>query len=68
MSTFEQLGTLADSLPTPVLLGLIVFALHMILIADTGAGAPIVFPLVRRCMKPFRPTKAYERLKSKYVI
>ena len=55
--------------PLPIWIGLAVFIFHMILIADTGAGAPIMFPILKRLyMPPFRPTQAYERLKSRYII
>lgn len=57
---------LAD-VPLPIWIGVGVFILHIIVITDTGAGAPILFPIFKRFMKPFRPTKAYERIKSKYV-
>ena len=57
-----------QQIPTPVLLAFAVFIAHIIVITDTGAGVPIFFPIFKRCMRPFKPTVAYERLKSKYLI
>jgi hypothetical protein len=51
-----------------VLVAFFVFIAHIIVITDTGAGVPIFFPIFKRCMRPFKPTVAYERLKSKYLI
>ena len=63
-----ELKEVVSAAPMPVLLGLVVFIAHVLLIADTGAGAPIFFPIVKRLgLKPFKPSKVYERIKSKYV-
>ena len=58
----------AIQIPLPVLLAFVIFIAHIIVITDTGAGVPIFFPIFKRCMRPFKPTVAYERLKSKYLI
>ena len=64
----EMLEAVYQQIPTPVLLAFVVFIAHIIVITDTGAGVPIFFPIFKRCMRPFKPTVAYERLKSKYLI
>lgn len=64
----EQLTSLAASAPTPVCIALVVFVVHIIVITDCGAGAPIFFPIFKRCMKGFQPTTAYQRLMSKYIV
>ena len=56
------------AVPLPVIVAFVLFAAHVLLISDVGAGAPIFFPIAKRFMQPFKPTPAYERLKSKYVI
>ena len=66
--TMEMLEAVYQQIPTPVLLAFVVFIAHIIVITDTGAGVPIFFPIFKRCMRPFKPTVAYERLKSKYLI
>ena len=38
-----------------------------IIILDVGAGQNIWYPFLRPCMKPYRPTREYQRLKSKYM-
>ena len=67
LSLLSVLLVLPDSLPTPMIVALLIFILHVLLIADAGAGAPIFFPLIRRITGPYEPTAAYRRLKSKYV-
>ena len=64
----ELLEAVYQQIPTPVLLAFVIFIAHIIVITDTGAGVPIFFPIFKRCMRPFKPTVAYERLKSKYLI
>ena len=64
----EMLEAVYQQIPTPVLLAFVIFIAHIIVITDTGAGVPIFFPIFKRCMRPFKPTVAYERLKSKYLI
>ena len=68
LHTMEMLEAVYQQIPTPVLLAFVVFIAHIIVITDTGAGVPIFFPIFKRCMRPFKPTVAYERLKSKYLI
>ena len=48
--------------------GLAFFLFNIILIADTGDDVPLLFPLRAIFSGPFRPTKEYARLASKYVI
>ena len=64
----SRMDELLAAAPLPVLVGLAAFVVHIVVIADCGAGAPLLFPLFKRCMRPFRPTIAYERIKSKCVI
>ena len=68
LHTMEMLEAVYQQIPTPVLLAFVIFIAHIIVITDTGAGVPIFFPIFKRCMRPFKPTVAYERLKSKYLI
>ena len=46
----------------------IFFLFNMVLIADTGDDWPLLLPLRAIFSGPFRPTKEYARLASKYVI
>ena len=59
---------LLSAVPFPVALMLGFFLFIILLIADTGAGAPIYWPFVRPFCRPFRPTPAYQRIKSKYSL
>jgi hypothetical protein len=57
------------SWPAPISVGLVLFVVQLVILTDFGAGAPIFFPILRRFFfKPFQPTPAYQRLKSRYVI
>ena len=53
--------------PTPVIAGLAFFVFNTLLILDFGAGEPIFFPWIRPFMRPFQPSHAFARLKSKYL-
>jgi hypothetical protein len=53
--------------PTPIVASLMLFIIGVILISDAGAGAPLIFPFLRPFLQPYKPTAAYERLKSKYM-
>ena len=64
----EQVAELVAALPTPFWAALVLFGVQALIIADTGAGAPLFFPLFKPFMKGFKPTAAYQRLWSKYVI
>ena len=44
------------------------FLCSVILIADTGDDVPLLFPLRAMFSGPYRPTKEYARLASKYLI
>ena len=54
--------------PVPALVSLAIFGMLVLIITDTGAGTPIIYPLVRPFMRPYRPSPHYSRIKSKYVI
>ena len=53
---------------TPVLVSLGFLVLVLATILDLAAGAPIMWPLAKAFMKPFRPTPQYARLKSKFSL
>ena len=54
--------------PAPMIVSIAIFLVLVILIADTGGGWKLLFPLLRPFMRPYRPSNHYNRIKSKYVI
>ena len=56
------------AVPMPIYIAVVVVVVHLVILGDCGAGMPIFFPIVKRFMGPFRPTNAYQRIKSKFVI
>ena len=52
--------------PLPVIAALLVFLVHTLIILDFGAGNPIFYPMFRPLMKPYKQSRHYSRLASKY--
>ena len=59
-------GVLGSLLVTRVVICIFLFI--VILILDTGGGLPLLWPILSLFFRPFRPTPAYQRLKSKFVV
>lgn len=53
--------------PFPVVAAVLVFLVHTLIILDVGAGNPIFYPFLRPLMRPFKPSRHYSRLASKYL-
>ena len=47
---------------------LFIWLFVVFLIVDTGAGVPLLWAFVSLFMQPFRPTLAYQQLKSKFLL
>lgn len=58
-----------NSIPGPIIIGLVIFLFHMILILDCGAGQDIFFSFICRTFKfqGYRPSPEFARFKSKYL-
>ena len=63
----RMLDLAVDTLPTPMLVAVVIFLVHLVIITDCGAGAPIFFPICRLFLKPFQPSIEYVRIKTKYL-
>ena len=59
-------GVLGSLLVSPVVLCIFLFIVTLIL--DTGGGLPLLWPILSLFFRPFRPTPAYQRLKSKFLV
>ncbi|KAL1500597.1 hypothetical protein AB1Y20_013249 [Prymnesium parvum] len=65
-SAYTGVGFLALALLSPV--ALLTWIFIVILIIDTGAGVPLLWALLVPFFRPFKPTPAYQQLKSKFVL
>ena len=61
------MDVLGVGVPTPILISLVFFVFMTVLILDSGAGVDIFYPLARPFFRPYKPSPAYEKLKTKYL-
>lgn len=54
--------------PAPILASLVLVSYAGLHILDTAAGVPILWPLARPFMRPFKMTPQYARIKSKFSL
>ena len=67
-SSTRAMWAALSSVPLPIVLTVGTFLFLLLVIIDTGAGAPIFWPLVRPFCRPFEASLNYRRIKSKYSI